>query len=73
MPTLDEILKKSGNAAVITKLDLPKGYFQVQVALESRPLPAFCCPFGKFEFKMPFIECTYSFSMTNGRDPPFML
>ena len=46
MPTLDEILERVGPCAVLTKLDLAKGYYQVKVEESSRELTAFISPFG---------------------------
>ena len=39
----------------MSKLDLAKGFYQVEVEPTSRARTAFICPFGKFEFtRMPF-------------------
>ena len=39
----------------MTKLDLAKGFYQVEVEAQSREKTAFVCPFGKYEFtRMPF-------------------
>ena len=55
MVTLEEILEKVGGARVMSKLDLSKGFYQVEVDAQSQEKTAFVCPFGKFEFKrMPF-------------------
>ena len=55
MITLDEILEKTGNSTVISKLDLAKGYYQVEVDEDSIDKTAFVTPFGKFSFnRMPF-------------------
>ena len=55
MITLDEILEKVGNSAMISKVDLAKGYYQVEVDEESIDKTAFVTPFGKFAFnRMPF-------------------
>ena len=55
MVTLEEILEKAGGAQVMSKLDLSKGFYQVEVEQTSQEKTAFVCPFGKFEFKrMPF-------------------
>ncbi len=55
IPTLDEILEKAGNARVMSKLDLAKGFHQIQMDEDSKQYTTFVCPFGKFCFKrMPF-------------------
>ena len=55
MVTLEEILERVGNSRVMSKLDLAKGFYQVEVEPTSREKTAFICPFGKFEFtRMPF-------------------
>ena len=55
MVTLEEILEKVGGAQVMSKLDLSKGFYQVEVDARSQEKTAFVCPFGKFEFRrMPF-------------------
>lgn len=39
----------------MSKLDLAKGFYQVEVEPQSREKTAFICPFGKYEFtRMPF-------------------
>ena len=55
MTTLEEILEKVGESRVMTKLDLAKGFYQVEVEPQSQEKTAFISPFGKFEFtRMPF-------------------
>ena len=55
MATLEEILERVGNSMVMSKLDLAKGFYQVEVEPQSREKTAFICPFGKYEFtRMPF-------------------
>ena len=55
MATLEEILERVGNSMVMSKLDLAKGFYQVEVETQSREKTAFICPFGKYEFThMPF-------------------
>ena len=55
MVTLEEILERVGNSKVMSKLDLAKGFYQVEVDARSREKTAFVCPFGKYEFtRMPF-------------------
>ena len=55
MITLDEILERVGRSRAISKLDLAKGFYQIEVDSESREKTAFVTPFGKYEFRrMPF-------------------
>ena len=55
MVTLDEILERVGGSMIMSKLDLAKGFYQVEVEAQDREKTAFICPFGKFEFsRMPF-------------------
>ena len=55
MTTLEEILEKVGESKVMSKLDLAKGFYQVEVEPQSQEKTAFISPFGKFEFtRMPF-------------------
>ena len=55
MATMEEILERVGGSQVMSKLDLAKGFYQVEVEPTSREKTAFICPFGKFEFtRMPF-------------------
>ena len=55
MTTMDEIVERIGASKVMSKLDLAKGFYQVEVDPKSRKKTAFISPFGKFEFtRMPF-------------------
>ena len=55
MATLEEILERVGGSMIVSKIDLAKGFYQIQVEEESIPKTAFLTPFGKFEFRrMPF-------------------
>ena len=55
MVTLEEILERVGNSSVISKLDLCKGFYQIEVEPDSMEKTAFITPFGKFQFtRMPF-------------------
>ena len=55
MSTMEEILERVGESKVMSKLDLAKGFYQVEVEPTSREKTAFVSPFGKFEFtRMPF-------------------
>ena len=55
MTTLEEILERVGESRVMSKLDLAKGFYQVEVEPTSQDKTAFISPFGKFQFqRMPF-------------------
>ena len=55
MGTLEEILERVGSSKCLSKLDLCKGFYQIEVEVESIPKTAFITPFGKFQFRrMPF-------------------
>ena len=55
MTTLEEILERVGNSRIMSKLDLAKGFYQVEVEPKSQVKTAFVSPFGKFQFqRMPF-------------------
>jgi len=55
IPRMDTLLSKLGNSSFISKLDLRKGYWQIEMEKESIPFTAFICDQGKFEFlRMPF-------------------
>ena len=55
MPRIDDLIDSIGTAKYITTIDLTRGYWQVPVAIESRPKTAFSTPLGLFQFRvMPF-------------------
>ena len=56
MPCIDETLDCLGGATIFTSLDLKSGYWQVEMAEESKPLTAFKVgPLGFYECeRMPF-------------------
>ena len=55
MPTIEEVLEAAGIVAVISKIDLNKGYHQVRVRDEDVHKMAFVCHKGHYEFvRMPF-------------------
>ena len=55
MISFDEILERVGQRACISKIDLRKGFYQIEVEEESQAKTAFITPSGKFEFlRMPF-------------------
>ena len=51
IPTLDDILDDVGQAKVLSKLDLTKGFNQVHLAPRAKDLTTFISPFGKYRFK----------------------
>ena len=55
MPRVEQVLEGVGQAKYISKLDLSKGYYQVQLTEGSIPKTAFTSHRGTFEFtRMPF-------------------
>ena len=55
MPRVEEVLEGVGQAKFISKLDLSKGYYQVQLTEQAIPKTAFTCHRGHYEFtRMPF-------------------
>ena len=55
MVTLEEILDRVGSSGVMSKIDLSKGYYQIEVHPESREKTTFVSFVGKYMFtRMPF-------------------
>ncbi len=55
MPSIDDILSQLGDSAILSKLDLLKGFHQVPMEESSKELTAFTCLQGKFQYRvMPF-------------------
>ncbi len=55
MPSIDGILSHLGNATILSKMDLLKGFYQVPMEESSKQYTAFTCLQGKFQFRvMPF-------------------
>ena len=55
MPRIEEVLESIGSAAIISTLDLAKGYWQIPLSEDAREKSAFTTPFGLYEFLvMPF-------------------
>ena len=55
MITLEEILDRVGSCGVVSKIDLTKGYYQIEVHPESMEKTTFVSFVGKFMFtRMPF-------------------
>ncbi len=58
IPGLEEMLERVGSGRVLSKVDLAKGFHQVEVVSKDREKTSFVCPFGKFQYKrMPFGLC----------------
>ena len=57
MPRVEEVLEGVGRAHYISKLDLSKGYYQVQLADEAIPNTAFTSHRGVFEFTSLLFIC----------------
>lgn len=55
IPGFEEMVERVGTGKVLSKIDLAKGFHQVEVLETDREKTAFVCPFGKFQYrKMPF-------------------
>ena len=55
MPRVEEVLEGVGQATFISKLDLSKGYYQVQLTDDAQPKTAFTSHRGTYQFtRMPF-------------------
>ena len=55
LPRLDDIIDSIGHAKYVTKLDLLKGYYKVELTERARTISAFITPFGLFQYNvMPF-------------------
>ena len=55
MPRVEEVIEGIGKARFISKLDLSKGFYQVQLTDEAMPKTAFTCHKGAYHFtRMPF-------------------
>ncbi len=55
IPGLEEMLERVGSGRVLSKVDLAKGFHQVEVVSEDREKTCFVCPFGKYQYRrMPF-------------------
>ena len=56
MPRIEEVIEAVGKASVISKMDLAKGHYQVQIKTKDIPKIAFVCHKQKFEFtRMSFV------------------
>ena len=55
LPRLDDIIDSIGEAKFVTKIDLLKGYYQIELTDKAKVISAFITPFGLFQYKvMPF-------------------
>ena len=55
LPDVDFLFSKLHRAQYFSKLDLSKGYWQIPIQSEDRPITAFTTPLGQFQFTvMPF-------------------
>ncbi len=55
IPGFEEMVEKVGSGKVLSKVDLAKGFHQVEVDVADRDKTCFICPFGKYKFiRMPF-------------------
>ncbi len=55
LPSVDETLSKLAGGRWYSKLDAANGFYQIQLAKESRHLTTFITPFGRFCFnRLPF-------------------
>ena len=51
LPVVEDLISRIGKAKYLTKFDLSRGFYQVQLSEESKPLTAFCTPFGLYQWK----------------------
>ena len=50
-PTVDDVIHRLNGAVVFSKLDLNKGYHQLELHPQSREITAFATPMGTFRYK----------------------
>ena len=61
LPSVEESLAKLAGAKVFTKLDANSGFWQINLAEESKSLTTFITPYGRYLFKrLPFGICSAS-------------
>lgn len=54
-PRIDALIDRLGKAKYLTTIDLSKGYWQIPLTQQARPLTAFRTPWGLFHFRvLPF-------------------
>ena len=55
MPRIDDCIDRIGQAQYVTRLDLLKGFYQIDLTPDAREISAFVTPDGLFQYKvMPF-------------------
>lgn len=55
IPRIEDLVERVAGAKFISKLDISKAYWQIELDQQSIPISAFCTPFGLYEFEvMPF-------------------
>ena len=55
MLLIDDLIDQLGEAKILSKMDLNKGFYQIPLKEADMPKTAFCTPWGKFQFtRMPF-------------------
>ena len=59
LPRLDDIIDSVGKTKFVTKLDLFKGYYQVQLTERAKDISTLITPFGLFQYEV------MAFGMTN--------
>ena len=50
LPVVD-LISRIGKTKYLTKFDLSRGFYQIQLSQESKPLTAFCTLFGLYQWK----------------------
>ena len=51
LPVVEELISTIGKVKYLTKFDLSRGFYQIQLGEESEPLTGFCTPFGLYKWK----------------------
>ena len=50
MSLIDDLIDQLGEAKILSKMDLNKGFYQIHLKEADMPKTAFCTPWGKFQF-----------------------
>ena len=50
LPRVDDVIDAIGNAKFVTKINLLKGYYQVELSDNAKEISAFITPFGLYEY-----------------------
>ncbi|PHJ18928.1 retrotransposon ty3-gypsy subclass [Cystoisospora suis] len=61
LPRIQDLIQRLGKAGWFTKLDLQKGYYQVQVAPEDQWKTAFKCRYGTFQIRVGLARAPSTF------------